>query len=206
MLGNRCRVLHYYDWLIWRVCQLFYIVQGVIWIIIMFSRLIYLANIRSRVHVRNVCLAVMFAFPCFVCFDTIAFDLMITDLNTSLAGSLRVTGPWKRDTGPRLAKITNISGCVDLCYICRLLLGIGQVASSSCKFTVPTTWQVSAYASVGQIYQSWIRGFMWTASGIGLSIGLTSGLAFLIRVRKVSDCNVGPEIQFPQEIAGVINM
>jgi len=132
---------------------------------------------------------------------------MIPDhLNTSLTCSLRVTEPWKLNTASRLTKITNTSDSVDLCYICRLLLGIGKVASSLYKFTVRTTWQVSAYANVGQIYQSWVRGFMWTASGIGLSIRLTSGLAFLIRARKVSDCNVGPETQFPQENAGVFNM
>jgi len=48
-------------------------------LIIMFSRMIYLANIRTRVHVRNVCLVVMFAFPCFVYFltpSTIALDVL----------------------------------------------------------------------------------------------------------------------------------
>jgi len=74
--GNRCRVLHYHEWLIWRVCQLFCIVQGVIWIIIiMFSRLTYLATIHTRVDVQSVCLVVMFAFSCFVYFDTIALDV-----------------------------------------------------------------------------------------------------------------------------------
>jgi hypothetical protein len=173
----------------------------------MFSLLIYMPNIRTRVHVRNVCLVVVFALPCFVYFDTIALHVPNDNwLNTSLTCSLRVTEPWKRNTGSRLAKITNMTESFDLCYICRLLLGIGQFASSLYKFFVPTTWQVSAYASVGKIYQSWVRGFMWTDSGMGLSIGLTSGLAFLIRVRKVLDCNVGPETQFPQENAGVINL
>jgi len=59
---------------------------------------------------------------------------MITDLlNTSLTCSLRVTEPWKLNTASRLTKITNTSDSVDLCYICRLLLGIGKVASSLYK-------------------------------------------------------------------------
>jgi hypothetical protein len=132
---------------------------------------------------------------------------MITDrLNASLACCLSVTEPRKSNTGSRLAKLTNISDSVDLCYTCRLLFGIGQVACSLYKFTVPTTWQVSDYASVWQIYQSWVRGFVWTASERGLCIDLTPVLAFLIRVWKVSDCNVVPETQFPQENAGVINI